>query len=64
MKLRRFFDFFTIALTLMFCILYPFWVRDGYLDTWYLKISVSIAAYGGFIANVVWLYGDVKRRGW
>ncbi len=64
MKLRRFFDFFTIALTLMFCILYPSWLIEGYLDTWYLKIAVGIAAYGGFIAAVVWLYKDIKSRGW
>ena len=34
------------------------------LDTWYLKIAVAIAAYGGLIANVVWVYQDIKRRGW
>ena len=49
---------------LTFCILYPGWVINGYLDTWYLKIAVGIAAYGGFIANVVWVYKDIKRRGW
>lgn len=64
MNLKRFIDFVTIALMLTFCILYPGWVINGYLDTWYLKIAVGIAAYGGFIANVVWVYKDIKRRGW
>lgn len=64
MNLKRFIDFVTIALMLTFCILYPVWVINGYLDTWYLKIAVGIAAYGGFIANVVWVYKDIKRRGW
>ena len=49
---------------LTFCVLYPGWVKDGYLDTWYLKIAVGVAAYGGLIANVVWLYKDIRRRGW
>ena len=48
MNLKRFIDFVTIALMLTFCILYPGWVINGYLDTWYLKIAVGIAAYGGF----------------
>tara|TARA_B100000674_G_C37667908_1_gene835616 strand:+ start:405 stop:620 length:216 start_codon:yes stop_codon:yes gene_type:complete len=61
---RRVMDFASIALLLAFCILYPGWVKDGYLDTLYLKIAVAIAAYGGLIANVVWIYKDVKRRGW
>ena len=61
---RRVMDVASILLLLAFCILYPSWVRDGYLDTWYLKIAVAIAAYGGLIGNVVWVYQDVKRRGW
>lgn len=61
---RRVMDVASIVLLLAFCILYPSWVKDGYLDTLYLKIAVAIAAYGGLIANVVWLYKDVKRRGW
>ena len=62
--LLRIFDVASILLMLTFCILYPSWVKDGYLDTLYLKIAVAIVAYGGLIANVVWLYKDVKRRGW
>lgn len=62
--LRRIFDVAVIILMLTFCILYPGWVKDGYLDTWYLKIAVGITSYGGLIANVVWLYKDIKRRGW
>ena len=61
---RRVMDVISIILLLAFCILYPGWVKDDYLDTWYLKIAVAIVAYGGFIGNVVWVYQDVKRRGW
>lgn len=61
---RRVVDVASIVLLLMFCVLYPGWVKDGYLDTWYLKIAVGVAAYGGLIANIVWLYKDIKRRGW
>jgi hypothetical protein len=39
---------------LVMCILYPFWWVNGYLDTSYLKIATGIAAYGGFIASLVW----------
>ena len=61
---RRVMDLAPVILLLSFCILYPSWVKDGYLDTWFLKIAVGVTAYGGFIANVVWLYNDIKRRGW
>ena len=61
---RRVLDVASIVLLLMFCVLYPGWVKDGYLDTWYLKIAVGVAAYGGLIAYIVWLYKDIKRRGW
>lgn len=64
MRLGRIVDILTILLTLSFSVLYPFWLANGYLDTMYLKIAVAIAAYGGFIGNVVWLYKDIKRRGW
>lgn len=39
---------------LVMCVLYPFWWVNGYLDTMYLKLSVGIASYGGFIASLVW----------
>ena len=57
-------DIFALLLNLMFCILYPGWVKEGYLNTWYLKIAVGIAAYGGFIGTLIWLYRDIKKRGW
>lgn len=63
-RLLRILDFTGLSLCLAFCILYPGWVKDGYLDTWYLKIAVAIAAYGGFIGNAIWIYQDIKRRGW
>ena len=60
----RIFDLMSIILMLFFCVKYPGWVIDGYLDTMYLKIAVFVAAYGGLIANIVWLYKDIKNKGW
>jgi hypothetical protein len=42
-------------------ILWPFWLVDGYLDSWYLKIATFIAVYGGFTANLVW-YLQYKKK--
>jgi hypothetical protein len=42
-------------------ILYPFWIKEGYLDDWYLKISVFVASYGGLIANLVWYIKFLKK---
>lgn len=42
--------------------LYPSWVIDGYLDDWYLKISVFVASYGGFIASIVWYKNFLKNN--
>ena len=45
-----------ITLSLVACFLYPKWIREGYLDTPYLKIAVFVAAFGGLIANLWWLF--------
>ena len=37
------------------CICYPIWWKRGYLDTPYAKIATFIAAYGGLLANVIWI---------
>jgi hypothetical protein len=42
-------------------ILWPFWLVDGYLDSWYLKIATFIAVYGGFTTNLVW-YLQYKKK--
>lgn len=44
------------------CVLWPGWLRDGYIDTWYLKIATFIAVYGGFTANLVWWIQHVRRN--
>lgn len=44
-----------LTLCLVACLLYPKWIREGYLDTPYLKIAVFVAAFGGFIANLWWM---------
>jgi hypothetical protein len=42
------------------CILWPKWLINGQLDSWYLKIATFIAAYGGFIANLIWYIQHVR----
>jgi hypothetical protein len=43
-------------------VLWPTWLRDGYLDTWYLKIATFVAVYGGFVGNLVWYIQYVRRN--
>ncbi len=40
-------------------ILYPGWIKNGYLYEWYPTIAAGVAVYGGFIANLVWY---IKQR--
>jgi hypothetical protein len=54
-------SFLSIALLGTCCVLYPYWWKEGYLEDWYLKISVAVAAYGGLIANIVWLKQNGKK---
>jgi len=35
---------------------------DGYLEDWYLKISVFIASYGGLFASSLWYYIFLKNN--
>ena len=42
-------------------ILWPFWLANGYLDSWYLKIATFIAVYGGLAANFVWYFQSRKK---
>ena len=53
----RFFDGFTswisIALLGTAAVLWPFWLRDGYLDEWYPLIGSFVAIYGGLVANII-----------
>ncbi len=53
-----FWGLITIPLTisLVGCILYPSWLKNGYLDNLYLKIAVFVACYGAFIANLLWIF--------
>ncbi len=43
-------------------VLYPFWLINGVLDSWYLIIMLPIVIYGGLIANIVWLIDFLKRN--
>lgn len=50
-----------ILICLIGGILYPFWLLEGYLNDWYLKIMVFVACYGGLIASVAW-YKDFLKK--
>ena len=53
------FHLFTILLPTSICLLasicYPIWWKRGYLDNPYAKIATFIAAYGGLLANILWI---------
>lgn len=55
-------SWFSIGFGLMGSILYPYFLSEGYLDTWYLKIAVFIASYGGLIASIVWYKDFLKKN--
>lgn len=55
-------SWFSILLCLTGSVLYPFWLVDGYLDSWYLKISVFIATYGGLIASIIWYKNFIQKN--
>ena len=52
----------SISICLVGCILYPFWLIDGYLDNWYLKIMVFVASYGGMVASSLCYYKFIKNN--
>jgi hypothetical protein len=52
----------SILLCLTGSVLYPSWIIDGYLDDWYLKISVFIASYGGLVASSIWYVKFLKNN--
>jgi hypothetical protein len=52
----------SILLLAVCSILYPSWIKEGYLDDWYLKISVFVASYGGLIASIIWYYQFLKNN--
>ena len=53
-------SWFAILLLLTGSVLYPYWFVEGYLDNWYLIISVFIVCYGGLIGNIIWYYKFLK----
>jgi len=64
--MKNFGSHFTSWISILFLavcsILYPFWIKDGYLDDWYLKISVFVASYGGLIVSIIWYYRFLKNN--
>ena len=51
-----------ILLLLTGSVLYPYWIVKGYLENWYLIISVFIAGYGGLIGNIIWYKNFIKNN--
>jgi hypothetical protein len=63
--MKDFLHIFQIILMLTFCILWPSWLKNGYLDSLYLIIATFIAAYGGFIASLYWyIKNSFKWKSW
>lgn len=60
----RFFDNLTSWISILFlgtaAVLWPFWLKNGYLYEWYPLIGSFVAIYGGLIANIVWLIKNKK----
>ena len=54
-------SYLSIALLGTGAVLYPGWIRDGYLDDWYPRIGAFVAIYGGLIANIIYLYVTRKK---
>jgi len=54
-------SYFSIIFLGTSAILYPFWVKNGYLDEWYPRIGAFIAIYGGFIASLIWYIQNRKN---
>ena len=60
-----FFDGLTSWLSIILlgtaAVLWPTWLRDGYLDEWYPLIGSFVAIYGGLVANIIWLIKNRKK---
>lgn len=50
-----------ILFSLTACILFPIWIRDGFLVDWYPKVGAFIASYGGLVGGVIWYYQNIKH---
>tara|TARA_B100001287_G_C22376125_1_gene386567 strand:+ start:104 stop:331 length:228 start_codon:yes stop_codon:yes gene_type:complete len=63
--MKEFLNIGQLILCLTFCILWPSWLKDGYLENSYLIIATFIAAYGGFIAGLYWyIKNKFKWKSW
>jgi hypothetical protein len=43
------------------CVLFPFWIINGYLNEPYPIVGAFIASYGGFIVGVIWYYQNYRH---
>ena len=62
MFLRHTFHLFQVVLCLFFCIKWPSWLVEGYLDSMYLKVATFLAAYGGFVGSLIWYIKWTKKN--
>ena len=44
------------------CVLWPFWMSNGYLDDTYLIVSTFIACYGGLVTLAIHHYDKYYRN--
>ena len=50
-----------ILFSVTMCVLFPFWIINGYLNEPYPIVGAFIASYGGFIGGVIWYYQNFKH---
>jgi hypothetical protein len=50
-----------ILFSVTMCVLFPFWVSNGYLNETYPIVGAFVASYGGFIGGVIWYYRNYRH---
>ena len=50
-----------ILFSVTMCVLFPFWIINGYLNEPYPIVGAFIASYGGFIVGVIWYYQNYRH---
>lgn len=52
---------FAFIIGLIGSILYPYFLLEGYLDNWYLKIGLLIPTYGLVTATILYYLKFIKK---
>jgi hypothetical protein len=66
-NMKKSFIYLPILFTAIAAILYPTWIRDGYLgfherELFYPTIASFVAIYGGLIMSCTWWYLNVWKK--